>query len=162
MMHSCVCAKTSLRCASMIHWFASSPKYLCSLGRHCSHWLTCLGSIRTCRWILTTSSHCWAISKLTGQKQLMIRKGKLTSPRDTFHVPVNTRGSSGCGGETLTLLCCHQSHRFVSLAASEHLRPLGAHNTGVPFECLASSSVHTTVEWSDCERLALPILIGQG
>lgn len=62
----------------------------------------------------------------------------------------------------LTLLCCHQSHRFVSLAASEHLHPLTARNTGVPFECLASSSVHAEVEWSDYERLALPLLIGQG
>lgn len=62
----------------------------------------------------------------------------------------------------LTLLCCHQSHRFVSLAASEHLHPPSTHNSGVPSESLASSPVHTAVEWSDCERLALPLLIGQG
>lgn len=63
----------------------------------------------------------------------------------------------------LTLLCCHQSHQFVSLAALQHLHPLpSSHNSGVPSESLASRPVHTAVEWSDCERLALPLLIGQG
>lgn len=37
-----------------------------------------------------------------------------------------------------------------------------AHNSELPCESLASSPIYTAVEWSDCERLALPLLIGQG
>lgn len=71
-------------------------------------------------------------------------------------------GPKHCGEEMLTLLYCHQSHRFASSDASERLHhPAKHHAHPVPATVAASSPVHPAQQRSDCERLALPLLIGR-
>ena len=117
-----------------------------------------------CRTMLKTSSHHKQWPLTTKRNELIISRETLTCPREPFDVPLWIPGG------VLTLW--RGDAHFIVLPSVTSVCVLGclgaspsppsAHNSGVPSESLASSPVHTAVERSDCERLALPLLIGQG
>lgn len=95
----------------------------------------------------------------------------LSSAEKSFHAPeihlmslwilrgpntVERRCSLYCGAISHISLC-----PWLPRSISNPPAP-SAHNSEMPCESLASSPIYTAVEWSDCERLALPLLIGQG
>lgn len=119
-----------------------------------------------CRTLLKTSSHHKQSTDHKAQWAYHQQRNAYMPQRAIWCPPLNTGGG---GPNTVerrcSLYCAAISHislcpwlpRSISI-----LPPPSAHNSGVPSESLASSPVHTAVERSDCERLALPLLIGQG
>lgn len=120
-----------------------------------------------CRTLLKTSSHHKQSTDHEAQWAYHQQRNAYMPQRAIWCPPLNT------GGGGVLTLWRGDAHFIVlpsvtsvcvlgCLGASPSIPPPSAHNSGVPSESLASSPVHTAVERSDCERLALPLLIGQG
>lgn len=118
-----------------------------------------------CRRMLKTFNHhhCAISSQLTTEhNELIISRERLTCPKEPFDVLLNTRGPNTVQRRG-SLYCAAISHiglcpwlpRSISI-------PLVLTAVRCHLRAFASRPVHTAVERSDCERLALPLLIGQG
>lgn len=141
------------RCTAMCNY----DSLVCIFPRNMSvKTLSGFSSIRPCRWILTTSSHCWAISKQLAKNSLWSVKESSHAP-ETHFMSLWIPGGLHAAERRCSLYCAAISHIGLcpwlppSISVPSVLTTLECHLSALPVALSTLQLSGVTVKDSHCQ-----------